>query len=188
MPQRSLPLNHALLALTIVAVWGSNVAFMKVALTHVAPLALASLRYIFVLFPVIFFVNRPPVPWRHLMAYGVLIGAVQFGILIFAMTRFIPPGLASLIIQTQVFFTIILSIIIERKRVQTYQWFALALAAAGIGVIAAHTDGNTTILGIVMIITAAVSWACGNVVAKRSGTVDMLGYLVWASPSPCCRW
>jgi len=182
MPQRSLPLNHALLALTVVAVWGSNFAMMKVALTHVEPLALAALRYIFVLLPAIFFVKRPQVPWRQLMAYGVLIGAIPFGILIFAMTRFIPPGLASLIMQTQVFFTIILSIVIERERVQHHQWLALALAAAGIGVIAVHTDGTTTtIAGVVMTLIAAVSWAGGNVVAKRSGRIDMLGYVVWAS-------
>lgn len=180
--QRTLPLTHALLALAVVAVWGSNFAVIKIALGHLPPLLFATLRFAFAVFPAIFFIKRPPVPWRHLAAYGALIGAGQFGILYVAINGHIAAGLASLVVQTQVFFTIILSILIERENVRPFQWAALLLAATGIGVIALHTDGDTDALGIVLVLIAAMSWAAGNLVAKRSGKVNMLAYVVWASP------
>ncbi len=58
---------------------------------------------------------------------------------------------------------------------------ALALGAAGLVVIAAHGDGGTTIGGIALVLGAALAWACGNIVQRRSAGVDMLAYVVWAS-------
>ena len=57
----------------------------------------------------------------------------------------------------------------------------MLLGAAGIGVIALHTDGDTTLLGLVLVIGAALSWAGGNLVARASGRVNMLAYVVWSS-------
>ncbi len=120
-------------------------------------------------------------PWSNLAAYGVLIGAVQFGLLYIAMNGRISPGLASLVVQSQVFFTIALSMALTGERVAPYQYAALALATAGIGVILWHTDTTTTPLGLALTILAAMGWAGGNAVAKRAGTVNMLAYVVWAS-------
>ena len=36
-----------------------------------------SLRFTFVLFPAIFFLKRPPVPWKNLAGYGLLIGTAS---------------------------------------------------------------------------------------------------------------
>jgi O-acetylserine/cysteine efflux transporter len=60
------------------------------------------------------------------------------------------------------------------------QVVALLLATAGLGVILAHTDGSTTALGLGMTLTAAFSWAAGNLVSKRAGRVNMLAYVVWS--------
>ncbi|HET7868620.1 MAG TPA: EamA family transporter [Burkholderiaceae bacterium] len=174
------PWRHLLLALAVVAVWGTNFVVIKLALAHLPPLLFAALRYLFALFPALLFLPRPA-PWRNLIAYGLLIGVGQFGVLFLAMTRHITPGLASLVIQTQVFFTILLAMRVARERVQPYQWLALALAAGGIAVIGAHTDGSTTVLGLAMVLFAALCWAFANMVTKQAGQVNMLAYVVWAS-------
>jgi len=121
------------------------------------------------------------VPWRNLAAYGVLIGAGQFGMLFLAMKGHISPGLASLVVQTQAFFTIALAMRISGEKVRTFQYAALALAAAGIGVIIWRTDGSATPLGIGLVLLAALGWAGGNLVARRTPNVNMLAYVVWAS-------
>ncbi len=179
-----LPPRHLLLALAVVAVWGTNFVVIKLALGTLPPLLFATLRFTFALLPAALFIRRPQVRWRLLAAYGVLIGAGQFGVLYLAMSGragHVSPGLASLVVQTQVFFTIGLAIVLAGQRVRGFQWLALLLALAGIGVIAVHTDGATTPLGLLMVLVAALCWAGGNMVAQRSGRVDMLGYVVWSS-------
>ncbi len=170
-----------LLAIAVVAVWGTNFVVIKLALAHLPPLLFAALRYAFALVPAVFFLRRPPVPWLNLAAYGVLIGVGQFGVLFLALTRHITPGLASLVIQAQVFFTIGLAMRLAKETVQPYQWLALLLAAAGIVVIGAHTDGSTTVLGLAMVLFAAFSWASANTVSRQAGRVNMVAYVVWAS-------
>jgi O-acetylserine/cysteine efflux transporter len=177
----ALPLRHFLLALSVVAIWGSNFVVIKWALGELPPFLFAALRFTFAVLPAALFLPRPPVAWRNLAAYGVLIGVGEFGVLYLAMRTQISPGLASLVIQTQVFFTLLLAMRITREAVRGYQWLGLALAASGIGVIASHTDGSTTVLGLAMVLGAALCWAAANIVGKQAGRVNMLAYMVWTS-------
>ncbi len=181
MKHAHLPLSHLLLAVAVVAVWGTNFVVIKLGLAHLPPLLFATLRFFFAVVPAVFFLPRPAVPWRDLAAYGVLIGAGQFGLLFIAMHGHISPGLASLVIQTQVFFTIGLAMWLSHEKLRAYQGVALLLALAGIAVIASHTDGTTTVGGLGLVLVAALSWAGGNLVSRRAGSVNMLAYVVWAS-------
>ncbi|MEO8102622.1 MAG: EamA family transporter [Betaproteobacteria bacterium] len=181
MSSHVLPLRHLLLALSVVAVWGTNFVVIKLAFTHLPPLLFGALRFAFAVLPMVFFLPRPAASWRNLAAYGLLIGVGQFGLLFIAMNGQISPGLASLVIQSQVFFTIFLSMRLSHERVRPLQWLALAMATAGIGVIAAFTDGTTTVTGLLLILLAAACWAAGNMVSKQAGRVNMVAYVVWSS-------
>lgn len=146
----ALPWRHALLALAVVAVWGTNFAVIKSALAHLPPFTFASLRFLFAFLPAAFFLKRPNVPWRNLAAYGVLIGVGQFGVLYFAMDGQISPGLASLVVQSQVFFTIGLAIWLRGERLNLRQGLALVLAAAGLALILVNVDAVTTPTGLAL--------------------------------------
>ena len=172
---------HLALAVAVTMVWGSNFVVIKYALDTMAPLTLATLRFSAVLIPLIFFVKKPAASWANLAAYGVLIGAGQFGALFVALRADVTPGLASLLMQSQLFFTIGLSRVLTGERVRWYQAAALVPAIAGLGVILLHTDGSITVAGLVLILTASLCWGGGNIVARAAGQVDMLGYVVWAS-------
>jgi O-acetylserine/cysteine efflux transporter len=150
-------------------------------LDDLPPLFFAFLRFLFAFLPAALFLKRPKISWWILAAYGLLIGAGQFGILFLAMKKDITPGLASLVVQTQVFFTIGLAMWLNRERVHAHQIGALVLAAAGLIVIGLNVDASTTPLGIALVLIAALSWALGNMTAKKAGAVDMLAFVVWAS-------
>jgi O-acetylserine/cysteine efflux transporter len=174
-------LRHLLLALLVVAIWGTNFVVIKAALATLPPLLFAALRFTLAFVPAALIVARPAVPWRTLAAYGTLIGAGQFGLMFIAMRGDITPGLASLVIQTQVFFTIGLAMLFNRERLKRVQTVALALAALGLMLIAWHTDAATTPLGLALVLAAALCWAAGNTVAQRAGKVPILGFMVWSS-------
>jgi len=182
-PRRSdrLPLSHLLLALAIVAVWGTNFVVIKISLESFPPFLFAALRYFFALLPVVFFVPKPKVSWRNLCAYGLATGVGQFGVMYFAIDGQISPGLASLVIQTQVFFTIGFAMFFAKEGLKLYQAVAVGVAMMGLVIIALHTDASTTFLGLALVVFAGLSWGAANTVSRSAGSINMLSYVVWAS-------
>jgi O-acetylserine/cysteine efflux transporter len=181
MTRDTLPPLHLLLALAVVAVWGTNFVVIKWGLEAFPPLTFAALRFTFAVLPAIFFLKRPPVTWCNLAMYGVLIGIGQFGVLYIAMTQWITPGLASLVVQVQAFFTIGFAMLMAGERVKPFQVAALTLAGAGLVWLLTHTDGDATPLGLALVLFAALAWAGGNTAQRTAGPVNMLSYVVWAS-------
>ena len=176
-----LPASHLLLALAIVAVWGTNFVVIKISLDSFPPFLFAALRYIFALLPVVFFLPRPKVSWRNLLVYGLATGVGQFGVMYFAIDGRISPGLASLVIQTQVFFTIGFAMFFAKEGLRLYQAVAVAIAMIGLIIIALHTDATTTFFGLALVVFAGFSWGIANTVSRRAGAINMLSYVVWAS-------
>lgn len=177
-----MPFSHLLLALAVVFVWGTNFVVIRWGLDGLPPFLFATLRFTFSALPWLLFVPRPTAPWRKMAAFGVLLGVGQFGLLFLAMRSSISPGLASLVVQVQVFFTIGLSLLLMREHVRGFQIAGLLLALAGLGVIALNLDAAVvTWLGLALVLSAAFFWACANLVIKSLGPVNMLHFMVWSS-------
>ncbi|MBU3632930.1 EamA family transporter [Polynucleobacter sp. AP-Feld-500C-C5] len=170
-----------MLALAIVAVWGTNFVVIKISLESFPPFLFAALRFVFAFLPAVFFLPRPKVSWVNLCVYGLAVGVGQFGILYFAIDGNISPGLASLVVQTQVFFTIGFAMLFAKEQLKLYQAVAVAIAMTGLGIIAVHTDATTTFLGLALVVFAGFSWGVANTASRRAGAINMLSYVVWAS-------
>ena len=190
--------RDTLLAVAIVFVWGTNFVVIRLGLDALPPLFLATLRFVLVFVPAALFLPRPGsvreadsgsvsasdikyVAWSNLATYGVCIGLLQFGMLFIAMNGHISPGLASLVIQMQVFFTIGLAMWRTREKIKPHQIGAFGLALAGMAVIAAHNGQGVTVLGLGLVLGAAMGWALGNQAGREAGPVNMLAYVVWAA-------
>jgi O-acetylserine/cysteine efflux transporter len=176
-----MPPAHIALAVIVVAIWGTNFVVIKIGLAHFPPFTFAALRFALASLPVLCFVPRPRIAFTQLAAYGMLIGVGQFGLMLYAIAGHISPGLASLLIQTQAFFTVGLAALIAHERIRAGNLAALALCAVGVALIAANTGGDADPIGIVLVLGAALAWAGGNIVAKQAGAIDMLGLVVWSS-------
>lgn len=163
---------------------------IKVALLEIPPFALAALRFLFAALPVCFFVRPPAMPARAVLGYGLAIGVFQFGLLFLGMNLGMPAGLSSLTIQMQVFFTIGLAVLFAGDRLQGHNIVAAVIAVAGILLLAAYkltAGANTSFLGFVFVIAAALAWAVGNIIAKRAAGdhgADMFALVVWSSLVP----
>jgi len=176
-----LPLPHILLALAVVAVWGTNFVVIRWGLDGLPPLLFATLRFAASALPWLLFVPRPRVRWSTQAAFGVLLGVGQFGLLFLAIQGHISPGLASLVVQMQVFFTIGLSLWLMGERVRPYQLLGLLLAVSGLGIIGLHLDASVSLTGVALVLGAGFCWACANLVVKQAGQVNMLHFMVWSS-------
>lgn len=176
-----MPTSHLFLALAVVAVWGTNFVVIRWGLDGLPPFLFATLRFALSALPWMLFVPRPTAPWRSMAAFGVLLGVGQFGLLFVAIDGHISPGLASLVVQLQVFFTIGLSLWLMRERVRGFQVAGLLLAVSGLGVIALNLDATVTLTGLAIVLCAAFFWSSANLVIKSLGPVNMLHFMVWSS-------
>ncbi|KHO65051.1 EamA family transporter [Pseudomonas flexibilis] len=179
-----MPLKDVLLALVVIAVWGLNFVVIKIGLQGVPPLLLGALRFLLVLFPAIFFIPRPRLPWRWLLAYGMTISLGQFAFLFYAMAAGMPAGLASLVLQAQAFFTLLFAVPLLGERVRAGQLLGLLVATAGLTLIGLRSGPGMTLAGFALTLCAASMWALGNIVTRRIGKVDILGLVVWGALVP----
>ncbi len=178
-------LRDVALALLVVTIWGANFVVIEVGLRGMPPLFFTTLRFLFAALPLALFVRRPQVPFHLLAAWGLAQFAVQFFLLFTGIALGMPPGLASLVIQLQAFFTIGLARVLLGEHARANQLLGAAIALAGMGVVAAHMDQPGTLLGLALVIASGVSWACANIVVKRVGRADALGLAVWGSVVAC---
>jgi O-acetylserine/cysteine efflux transporter len=176
-----LPIQHILLALAVVFVWGTNFVVIRWGLDGMPPFLFATLRFAFSALPWLLFIPKPKAPWHKMAAFGMLLGVGQFGLLFLAMRSSISPGLASLVVQLQVFFTIGMSLLLMGEKVRGYQIAGLLLAMAGLGVIGTNLNATVTAPGLALVLMAGFFWACANLVVKSIGRVNMLHFVVWSS-------
>ena len=177
-----MPIKYILLALSVVAIWGVNFVVIQVALKEIPPLLLTFFRFFFAAFPAVFFLKRPKnTSWKMLFFYSLSMFVLDFSFLFSGMYVGVSSGIASLSLQTQVFFTAILAVIVLKEKMSFAKILGAIVAFSGIVFVGFHTGGDVNLLGLFLVECAALSWAIGNLVSKRIGHVDMLSLVVWGS-------
>ena len=174
-----------LLAVAVAATWGLNFVVIEVGLEEVPPLLLCALRFALVALPLVFFVRAPPIPWRLIAGIGVALGVVKFGLLFTSMDVGMPAGLASVVLQAQAPFTLLLA---ARGAARA----AGARPARGPG---GRAGGHRGDRGAARwrrhgrgaercASAAAAAWAVANLLMKRASDAEPLALMVWISLIP----
>lgn len=175
---------HILLALLVTLIWGLNFVVIKVGLDGLPPMLLGALRFILVAFPAVFFIRRPQLPWRWLIAYGSTISLGQFAFLFEAMHNGMPPGLASLVLQSQAFFTMVFAALFLGERLRSASVFGLLVAAGGLALIGSENDSHVPLLALLLTLCGGACWAMGNIITRRFGNIDLMALVIWGGLVP----
>ena len=199
-------------ALVVVLVWGVNFVAMKFALRDFTPFQLGAARFLFAALPLVLFIKPPQVPWKWVVLYGLFQGVGQFGILFIALKVGMTAALASVLLQTQVFFTALFGFVLLHERASRPLQAGMVLAALGLAcfgynyVSPGAVGSGTTLAGFALTLCAAAMWAASNIVARRlqkdsshyspiafvvwSGLVAVLPFMAlsWAFDAETARW
>jgi O-acetylserine/cysteine efflux transporter len=168
-------------AVAVAFVWGLSFVVSKFGVADVPPLMLNALRFLAVVFPAIFFVRPPRASFWIVAGYGLSIGVIQLALMFAALALGMPAGLTSLVIQSQVFFSIPLFWLVFGERPAAAPIVGALVAMAGIVLIGSERTEGASIIPFLMVIGGAAAWAIGNIFSKMAGRVDMLSFLVWSS-------
>ena len=195
MPSSSAPFSSRDLAsaLAVVLIWGTNFVAMKIGLKDLTPFQMGAARYIFAVLPLILVVRPPKLPVKWIIAYGLCQGVGQFGLLFLSLKVGMSASLASVILQTQVFFTALFGFVLLHERASRALKGGLLLAAIGLvcfgmNYVEPGHAGGTTAGGFVLTLMAAAMWAASNIVVRRAQQAtpefDVVGFMVWCSLVP----
>ncbi|KJK18967.1 MULTISPECIES: EamA family transporter [unclassified Pseudomonas] len=179
-----MPLKDLLLALVVIVAWGVNFVVIKVGLDGLPPMLLGALRFALVAFPAVLLVKRPQLPWRWLIAYGATISLGQFAFLFEAMGNGMPPGLASLVLQSQAFFTLFFAAIFLGERLRAASVLGLLVAAGGLALIGSENGASVPFFALLLTLCAAAMWAMGNIITRRFSNIDLVALVIWGGLVP----
>ncbi|MDE1460901.1 EamA family transporter [Spartinivicinus poritis] len=180
--------KDVVLGLVIVLVWGFNFVVIVWGLETMPPLLMGSLRFLLIAVIGSLFVARPQIPLKWLFAYGISLGFGQFAFLFSAMANGMPAGLASLVLQSQALFTLLLGGLLLAEAIKTYQLVAIMIAGGGLALIGWSGNGEAmTAVGFGLTLAGAACWALGNIVNRsisQQGYKASVGLVVWSAWIP----
>jgi O-acetylserine/cysteine efflux transporter len=173
--------RDSLLAALVASVWGFNFVVIDWGMGDVPPLLFLAVRFTLVVLPAVLLVPRPDAPWRTVVAVGAFMSLGQFAFLYVAMAAGLTPGLAALVLQAQVIFTILIAAAVLGERPSGRQVVGVLLGSVGLAVVAVGRGGEVTVAALVLCLLGALSWGIGNVVSRASGVTGGLSLTVWSA-------
>jgi len=184
-------LKDMFLSLIIILVWGFNFVVIAWGLEGIPPLLMGGLRFLLVALIGSLIFSRPKIPLRWILAYGMTLGFGQFAFLFTAMAVGMPAGLASLVLQSQALFTLLLAQLLLKESIKPHQVIAIVIAGAGLVLIGWSNDtGAMTAIGFGLTLAAAACWAIGNIVNRTISQrgyhagVNLVAWSAWFPPLP----
>ena len=173
--------RDSLLAALVATIWGFNFVVIDWGMAGVPPLLFVAIRFAAVLLPAIFFIPRPTAPWRSTLAVGVFMSLGQFAFLYVAMSAGMPPGLAALVLQAQVVFTIVIAAGVLREVPTVAQAAGVAVGVVGLVIVGVGRGGHVPLTALGLCLLGALSWGIGNVVSRAAKVPGGLSLTVWSA-------
>ena len=75
-----------------------------------------------------------------------------------------------------------IAVFLLKEQASWNQWLAIVIASLGLLLIAlGQQHSHIPLLGLILVLCSAFSWACGNIVIKRMGSINPIGLVVWGN-------
>jgi len=155
------------LAVLVTFIWGVNFTFIAWGLESFPPLMLTALRFFFTAVPLVLFL-KPPKFNRTLFIYAIGTFVMQYAFVFTAMHLGSSPGLTALLLQIQIFITVLLAYFILGEAVSRMQIVGMLVGVLGLSVIALNLGGDMPLAGFICILIAAIGWSFGNIASKQA--------------------
>ena len=174
---------HVAAALLIAATWGLNFTVIRWGLDELRPFSFAGWRFVLAALPALV-LPRPRISLKVLLGMAVFLFGGQFVLLFLAMQAGLPPGLASVLVQLHGPLTLVLAALFLREHATVGQWLGLAVALAGVMLIAGSVEGSATAVAVGIALLSALSWATGNLFLRETRGASLFAVTAWTSLLP----
>ena len=197
------PLAHALLPILLLTfVWGCNWPVLKIGVTEIAPLTFRSMTLPFAALGM-FVVTRwsgesiriPRDWWGRVAVLAFLNIGAWNGFVLFGVQQ-LPAGRSAIIAYTMPIWATLIAMVALHEPLNKRKFVGLVLGMLGMAILLGDDLRHirTAPTGALLILAAAISWACGTVLLRKwkppfaqnalSGWMMLLGWLPLAILAP----
>ncbi|KGJ94866.1 EamA family transporter [Colwellia psychrerythraea] len=172
-------IKDLLLGVFVMIVWGLNFSVIKLGVSEIDPLLLTALRFTLAVLPAVFFVKRPQVQWRYLVAYGLTFSIGVWGMGSWSMQAGLSAGMASVLMQMNVVISLLVGYFLLKESISSMKVIGSVIAILGLALSVSVTDGSVTKLGMLLILLASLSWSITSIIVKKAGTKQVFAFSIW---------
>jgi O-acetylserine/cysteine efflux transporter len=149
--------------------WGAGFTLAKPAVEQFQPLFMMTMIYV-ALVVVLVATARAPIrtPWLSLFVIAAFAVPIQ-GVLIFLGLKYLPASVATLVLQVQVPFAVLLGWLVGGETINARKIFGTVVALAGVAAVVGLPHEAPPIMPVVYIILGSLFWAFGQVLARKLG-------------------
>jgi O-acetylserine/cysteine efflux transporter len=166
------------IAVLVAVIWGSAFVLSRIALDELSPELMTTLRFAIAALPCLF-VRRPNVSWSTLIAISFTLFLAQFLTQAYGIAGGVPVGLTSVIVQSQVLFTIGFAAVIFGERPSRMQTIGIAVAALGLLMICGTVGYDFSVSAFAVLMISPICFAVGNLLLRRAQGVPMFDLFAW---------
>jgi O-acetylserine/cysteine efflux transporter len=170
--------KQTIMALFVPLLWGLGFVFAKGAINHFPPILLMAFRFSLTALVLVWFTPLPFGKFFQLFKIAIVAAAIQYS-LTFTGVKGLEAGLASIIVQLEVPFLVILGASLLREKPGYKKWIGIAISFVGVATMSQQDELSGSIISIALVLGGCFAWALGQVMIRKLKDVSGMQVTAW---------
>ena len=170
--------KHVIMALFVPLLWGLGFVFAKGAINHFPPILLMAFRFSLTALVLVWFTPLPVRKFFQLFKIAIVAAAIQYS-LTFTGVKGLEAGLASIIVQLEVPFLVILGALLLREKPGYKKWIGIAISFVGVAIMSQQDELSGSFISIALVLSGCFAWALGQVMIRKLKDVSGMQVTAW---------
>ena len=168
------------MALMVPLVWGMGFVFAKGAINHFPPILLMAFRFALTAMVLVWFVPVPYGNLKNIFNVAIVAAAIQYS-LTFTGLAGLEAGLASLVVQLEVPFLVLLGALVLKENPGLQKWAGIIISFLGVVLMTQQDSLNGSLGSVCLVVAGCFVWACGQVMIRKLKDIGGLQVTAWVA-------
>ena len=170
--------KQTIMALFVPLLWGLGFVFAKGAINHFPPILLMAFRFSLTALVLVWFTPLPFGEFFQLFKIAIVAATIQYS-LTFTGVKGLEAGLASIIVQLEVPFLVILGALFLREKPGYKKWIGIAISFVGVATMSQQDELSGSFISIALVLGGCFAWALGQVMIRKLKDVSGMQVTAW---------
>ena len=170
--------KQTLMARTVPLLWGLGFVFAKGAINHFPPILLMAFRFSLTALVLVWFAPLPNGKFIAIFKIAIVAAAIQYS-LTFTGVKGLEAGLASIIVQLEVPFLVILGAILLNEKPDSKKWIGIAVSFLGVAIMSQQDELSGSLVSIILVLSGCFAWALGQVMVRKLTDITGMQVTAW---------